>query len=188
MRLLRPPHVCRPGPSAMNDASTPSPPSAGRERRRPCATQQKGCGPSTFVGIHTGRRRLRAVIPTTKVALVTGGSCGIGRAICQALAADSASVVIGYHRRCDDALETARSIRVRGGSAVAVRDDVSRQVDASRFVGAARSRFGRLDILVNNAARKPPSVNSSPSRRSNDEASRAISRRQSRSSPRMPRR
>jgi 3-oxoacyl-[acyl-carrier protein] reductase len=89
---------------------------------------------------------------SVKAAIVTGGSRGIGRAICQALAADGVSVVVGYHRRRSDALETVRTIRSAGGSAVAVRGDVGREPDARRLVDAASANFGRLDILVNNAA------------------------------------
>jgi 3-oxoacyl-[acyl-carrier protein] reductase len=61
-------------------------------------------------------------------------------------------VIVGYHRRRSDALETVRAIRATGGTAHAIQADVSRESSATRLIDAARTRFGRLDILVNNAA------------------------------------
>jgi 3-oxoacyl-[acyl-carrier protein] reductase len=88
----------------------------------------------------------------TRVALVTGGARGIGRAICRALADDGSPVVVGYHRRREDALETVRLIVAAGGEAMAAQADVSDEAGASYLVETARSEFGRLDVLVNNAA------------------------------------
>jgi 3-oxoacyl-[acyl-carrier protein] reductase len=87
-----------------------------------------------------------------RVALVTGGSRGIGRAICQALAADGMAIVVAYHHRRHDALETAASIRSGGGTAAVARVEVTRGSSVSRLVEVASLRFGRLDVLVNNAA------------------------------------
>jgi 3-oxoacyl-[acyl-carrier protein] reductase len=88
----------------------------------------------------------------SRAAVVTGGSRGIGRAICRALASEGVAVIVGYHRRRGDALETVRAIRASGGSAVAVQADVARESGAVRLIDAARTNFGRLDVLVNNAA------------------------------------
>jgi 3-oxoacyl-[acyl-carrier protein] reductase len=88
----------------------------------------------------------------TRAAVVTGASRGIGRAICIALASRGVGVIVGYYRRRSDALETVRTIRATGGEAHAVQVDVSREASARRLIEAARTRFGRLDILVNNAA------------------------------------
>jgi len=84
--------------------------------------------------------------------VVTGASRGIGRAICQALAADGVAVAVGYHQRRGDALETVAAIRGVGGEAFAVQVDVSREASANHLVEMAVRRLGRLDILVNNAA------------------------------------
>jgi 3-oxoacyl-[acyl-carrier protein] reductase len=84
-----------------------------------------------------------------QVAIVTGGSRGIGRATVEALARAGAAVVFSYHRNRDAAgevVETAGADRV-----TAVRADVSRAQDADRLVEAARARHRRVDILVNNA-------------------------------------
>jgi len=86
-----------------------------------------------------------------KVAVVTGGSRGIGRAIALELAKRGAKVVVNYHAGTGPAEEVVAAIRVAGGEAVAVKADVSRLEEAQALVKAAGDAFGRLDILVNNA-------------------------------------
>jgi 3-oxoacyl-[acyl-carrier protein] reductase len=89
-----------------------------------------------------------------KVAIVTGGSRGIGRAVAAALLADSASVVI---MGTDEArLDEARGVLFAGGSGTAdrlmlSRTDVRREVDVRALMTAASQRFGGIDILINNA-------------------------------------
>jgi 3-oxoacyl-[acyl-carrier protein] reductase len=88
---------------------------------------------------------------TGKVALVTGASKGIGAAIATALAAEGASVVVNYASSQAGADAVVAKVNAAGGKAVAVRGDVSKQVDAQAIVDAAIKEFGRLDILVNNS-------------------------------------
>ncbi len=88
---------------------------------------------------------------TGKVALVTGGSRGIGRAIAEKLASLGARVVVNYHQNEAAAQEVVERIRAAGGEAVAVQGDVRSAEDARRMVKTALDTFGRLDILVNNA-------------------------------------
>jgi len=88
---------------------------------------------------------------TGKVALVTGGSRGIGRAIAEKLASLGARVVVNYHSNEAAANEVVEEIRSAGGEAIAVRGDVRNPEDARRMVKTALDTFGRLDILVNNA-------------------------------------
>jgi glucose 1-dehydrogenase len=87
-----------------------------------------------------------------KVAFVTGGDTGIGKAICLAMAREAASIVVDYHgdRARADAL--VAEIEGFGGSACAVGADVSKRDDVQHLVSAAVERYGRLDIAVNNAA------------------------------------
>ncbi len=87
-----------------------------------------------------------------KSALVTGSSVGVGRATAIQLARKGASVVINYSRSEAEALAAVELCREAGGQAVAVRADVSQDTEARRLVAAAVESFGRLDILVNNAA------------------------------------
>ncbi len=87
----------------------------------------------------------------SKVAIVTGGSRGIGRAIALALARDGASVVVHYLRRRDAAEEVVAAIEAAGGKAVAERGDMGRVGDVRRLFTHALDTHGRVDILVNNA-------------------------------------
>lgn len=86
-----------------------------------------------------------------KTAIVTGGSRGIGRAVCLALAARGAKVVVNYAGNASAAEETAAACRELGAQAVAVQADVSREQDCEALFAAAEEAFGRVDILVNNA-------------------------------------
>ena len=84
-----------------------------------------------------------------KVAIVTGGARNIGAVYARALAAEGARVVVADVL---DGADTARAIRDAGGQAVAVEVDVSREDDTLRMTEAAIDAFGRVDVLVNNAA------------------------------------
>ena len=86
-----------------------------------------------------------------KVAIVTGGSRGIGRAICLRLAQEGCDVVVNYVRNRARASEVVKEIRAIGRQAFAVRADVSKLVQAEKLVKATLEKFGRVDVLVNNA-------------------------------------
>jgi 3-oxoacyl-[acyl-carrier protein] reductase len=85
-----------------------------------------------------------------RVAVVTGGTRGIGLAIARALAEDGASVVVSG-RDAGRLEQAARELEAVGAAALAVAADVAKREDADRLVEAARERFGRIDLLVNNA-------------------------------------
>jgi 3-oxoacyl-[acyl-carrier protein] reductase len=86
-----------------------------------------------------------------KVAIVTGASRGIGQAIAERFADDGARVVVNYVAGESLARAVVEGIGARGGEAVAVRADVSRGDDVRALVAATIDRFGRIDVLVNNA-------------------------------------
>jgi 3-oxoacyl-[acyl-carrier protein] reductase len=86
-----------------------------------------------------------------KVAIVTGASRGIGRAIAERFSNDGARIVVNYAAREGSAQAVVDGIIAGGGEAVAVRADVSRADDVRDLIAAALGRFGRIDILVNNA-------------------------------------
>jgi 3-oxoacyl-[acyl-carrier protein] reductase len=85
-----------------------------------------------------------------RVAIVTGGTRGIGLAIARVLAEDGASVVVSG-RDGGRAAAAAKDLESAGASALAIAADVARREDVERVVDAARERFGRIDVLVNNA-------------------------------------
>jgi glucose 1-dehydrogenase len=86
-----------------------------------------------------------------KVAIVTGGNSGIGKAVALALAKQGANIVIDYvsHPEATDALE--KEISALGAGVIGVQADVSKLGDLERLVASAVEHFGRLDIMVNNA-------------------------------------
>jgi 3-oxoacyl-[acyl-carrier protein] reductase len=86
-----------------------------------------------------------------KVAVVTGASKGIGAGIAKALADEGGAVVVNYSSSKQGADRVVADISGRGGKAIAVQGDVSRQADIERLFSEAQKAFGRIDILVNNA-------------------------------------
>ena len=86
-----------------------------------------------------------------KVAIVTGASSGIGRAIAERFAEDGAIVVVNYSKSADNAQQVVTGIQAKGGKAVVFQADLSQISDARRLVSETAKQFGRLDILVNNA-------------------------------------
>ena len=86
-----------------------------------------------------------------KIALVTGGSRGIGAAIATELAGQGATVVVNHRESAGQAEAVVAQIIAAGGQALTLQADVSKLDDAQRLVKETLDRFGRLDILVNNA-------------------------------------
>lgn len=88
---------------------------------------------------------------TDKVAVVTGGSRGIGRTIALELAKGGATVIVNYHSNADAANAVVEQIVAGNGKALAVQADVSVEADANNLIKTAVDTYGKLDILVNNA-------------------------------------
>ena len=90
---------------------------------------------------------------TGKVALITGGDSGIGRAVAIAYAMEGAEVAIIYHANETDAQDTKKMVKEIGGKdCLVIQADVRNYEDCEKAVGQVVERFGKLNILINNAA------------------------------------
>jgi NAD(P)-dependent dehydrogenase (short-subunit alcohol dehydrogenase family) len=96
---------------------------------------------------HKGSGKLQ-----NKVALITGGDSGIGRAVAVAFAKEGAKVVISYLEEHEDANQTARVIEEIGGECEIIAGDIGNEAICEDLVAQTVKRFGALDILINNAA------------------------------------
>jgi 3-oxoacyl-[acyl-carrier protein] reductase len=86
-----------------------------------------------------------------KVALITGSSRGIGRAIALDMAKEGANVVVNYNNSPNEAEKVAEEITQNGSQAIAVKADVSNEMEVRNMIEQAVAKFGKIDILVNNA-------------------------------------
>ncbi len=93
-----------------------------------------------------------------KIALVTGSSRGVGRAVALGLAKQGANVVVNYTSNENAANEVVEIIQSMGGKAIAVKADVAQKAEVENLVNSAIDTFGRLDILVNNAGFTRPAM------------------------------
>ncbi len=133
----------------MPDSEQTLPPQ--KQDRQPGMESEMTPRPRTEDDAHRGSGKLEG-----KVALVTGGDSGIGRAVCVAFAKEGADVAIAYLEEHDDAHETGRLVEDKGRRCIYIAGDIGREQHCEQVVEQAISVFGRLDILVNNAAEQHP--------------------------------
>lgn len=93
-----------------------------------------------------------------KIAVVTGASRGVGRAIALAYAREGANVVVNYASNEAAADQVVREIEALGRKAVKIQGDVAKKEEATAVIQGAKDHFGRLDILVNNAGFSKPAM------------------------------
>lgn len=132
----------------MPETSKPTPPMPDQQQDRvPGRTAPMEPRPDHGEHSYRGHGRLDG-----KAAIITGGDSGIGRAVAIAFAREGADVLISYLDEHDDARETARWVEQAGRKAVLVPGDIAERAHCRTVVQRAIDAFGRLDILVNNAA------------------------------------
>ena len=128
----------------MSQAKQAFPPQ--QQKRQPGREHQMRPAPD-YEPHYRGSGRLR-----DKVAIVTGGDSGIGRAVSVLFAREGAKIAIVYKEEETDARETASLVEDDGGEALLIKGDVGKKAFCDKAVEKTLARFGRIDVLVNNAA------------------------------------
>ncbi len=125
----------------------PQPPQPRQQQDMPGTTAPMTPAPDHGEDSYRGADKLK-----DRVAIITGGDSGIGRAVAIAYAREGADIVISYYNEDDDAKDTAALVEKAGRRAVLMPGDIKDEAHCRRIVDRAMEEFGRLDILVNNAA------------------------------------
>jgi NAD(P)-dependent dehydrogenase (short-subunit alcohol dehydrogenase family) len=125
----------------------PKPPQPTQQQQEPGLESRMNPRPDYREDSYRGCGKLAG-----KAALITGGDSGIGRAVALAFAREGADVLISYLNEESDARETARVVEKAGRKCVAVGGDIRDEAHCRKLVDRAVKEFGKLDILVNNAA------------------------------------
>ncbi|SES09913.1 SDR family oxidoreductase [Rhizobium sp. NFR03] len=131
----------------MSEAHRPTPPHPEQQQAPPGLTRLMDPLPDHGEKTYKGNNLLEG-----KVALITGGDSGIGRAVAIAYAREGADIVISYLNEDEDAEETAKWVRDSGRKCVLVRGDIQSEDHCISLVETTVKDLGRIDILVNNAA------------------------------------
>lgn len=121
------------------------------QNAQPGSQRQMNPAPITDNPAYRGSGKL-----TDRVAIITGGDSGIGRAVAVTFAKEGANVVISYLEEHQDAEETRRLVEAEGRECVTLAGDVGDSAFCTKMVDTAVSSFGKLDIVVNNAAQQYP--------------------------------
>lgn len=138
----------------MADTTTPSRPDAvpgEQQSKRPGHQSAMDVQPETRHPKHVGTDKLRG-----KIALISGGDSGIGRAVAVAFAREGADIAISYLEEHEDAAETLRLVEKEGRTCLSIAGDIGYADKCQSVVAQVIEKFGRLDILVNNAAEQHP--------------------------------
>ncbi|HWL70741.1 MAG TPA: SDR family oxidoreductase [Geminicoccus sp.] len=125
----------------------PQPPQPKQQQDMPGETGKMTPKPDHGEESYKGSGRLAG-----RAAIITGADSGIGRAVAIAFAREGADVLISYYSEHEDAKETARWVEQAGRKAVVVAGDIKEESHCKELVARAQQEFGKLDILVNNAA------------------------------------
>jgi NAD(P)-dependent dehydrogenase (short-subunit alcohol dehydrogenase family) len=132
---------------AMTDAHRPKPPHPEQQQTPPGLTRLMDPQPDHGEKTYKGQQHLAG-----KVALITGGDSGIGRAVAIAYAREGADILLSYLSEDEDAQETAKWVEEAGRKCIVAPGDIQSEAHCQALVERTVSELGRIDILVNNAA------------------------------------
>ncbi|KYF68092.1 NAD(P)-dependent oxidoreductase [Sorangium cellulosum] len=135
------------GPTHDPKDAGPKPPFEAKSQDRPGIEAKMDPRPDYGESSYKGLGRLK-----DRVALITGGDSGIGRAVALAFAREGAHVAIAYLSEHEDAKETARAVKEAGREAITIPGDLADEAHCRKVIEETARKFGRIDILVNNAA------------------------------------
>jgi len=125
----------------------PLPPYPEQEQEYPGLESQMNPLPEFGKETYTGSNKLE-----DKVAVITGGDSGIGRAVATLYAKEGADIAISYLSEHDDAEETRRVVEAAGRRCILIPGDIQDKSHCKTIIGEVNSHFGSIDVLVNNAA------------------------------------
>jgi NAD(P)-dependent dehydrogenase (short-subunit alcohol dehydrogenase family) len=125
----------------------PQPPFPQQRQQWPGTESEMQPKPDFGESSYRGHERLKG-----KAAIITGGDSGIGRAVALAYAREGADVLISYLSEHSDAQKTVELVRESGRAAIAIAGDISHEDHCRQIINRAVEEFGKIDILVNNAA------------------------------------
>jgi NAD(P)-dependent dehydrogenase (short-subunit alcohol dehydrogenase family) len=125
----------------------PKPPQPEQQQEPPGIESEMDPRPDYGEATYQGSGKLKG-----KAAVITGGDSGIGRAVALAFAREGADVLISYLSEDADARETARAVEAAGRKCVSVPGDICAEEHCDALIGRAVQEFGKIDVLVNNAA------------------------------------
>jgi NAD(P)-dependent dehydrogenase (short-subunit alcohol dehydrogenase family) len=128
-------------------AKHPKPPYPSQKQKPPGIESEMDPKPDYGEKTYKGTGKLKG-----KAAVITGGDSGIGRAVALAFAREGADVLISYLSEDSDAKETARAVEAEGRKCISVPGDISEEAHCQAIIDRAVKEFGKVDILVNNAA------------------------------------
>ncbi|MBN7806748.1 MULTISPECIES: SDR family oxidoreductase [Agrobacterium] len=131
----------------MSDTNRPTPPFAEQQQEPPGTTAQMQPVPDHGEHSYRGDGKLSG-----KVALITGGDSGIGKAVAIAFAREGADILISYLNEDDDAKDTAKWVEEAGRKAILVPGDIKSEAHCRSLVAQTVEKLGGIDILINNAA------------------------------------
>lgn len=141
------------GQTADPKGAGPKPPFEGKTQERPGIEAKMDPRPDYGESSYKGLGRLK-----DRIALITGGDSGIGRAVALAFAREGAHVAISYLSEHEDAKQTARVVEEAGREALTLPGDLADEAHCRKVVEAVARKFGRIDVLVNNAAEQGKAV------------------------------